>query len=161
MDKFPIRITVPAGLSVASYFENAPYWRVTKGAADWEMVLTQSRCLLELELRHVPSGVVIHRNVVPAAEGDQAALWTGILRRFTLTRPVTATVVGTHREVMQINKGFHDFVEAGMEFEVVRGNRQIASLRATSVQPGDSILRVTDYGRGIKPEDTALSLWVP
>jgi hypothetical protein len=161
MDRVPIRITAPVGLLAATYFESAPCWRVTDGPADWELVLTQSRCLLELELRHTPSGARVYRIAVPAAERDQTPLWMGVLRRFALTRPVTSIVIGTYRTAMQINRGFQDFVEVGMEFEVVRGNRQIASLRATSVQPGDSILVVTDYGRGIKPEDTALSLWVP
>jgi hypothetical protein len=162
MDRIPIRITAPARLLAATYFESAPCWHVTDGPADWELVLMQSRCLPELELRHVPSGARVHRIAVPADERDQNPLWMGMLRRFALTRPVTATVLILRtRDAIQINRGFYDFVEVGMDFSIVRRDQQVASARVTSVQPGDSLLVVTDRGRGFKPEDTALSLWVP
>jgi hypothetical protein len=157
MERVPVRIVAPTGVDAARHLESSPYWVATTGPADWELILSQTAHTVGLELRHAPSGTTLHRAIRKEPQD-----WPPLLHRFGATRLIRATVlIITTRDYFQINRGWIDFVEVGMEFHIIRKDVRVAHLRVTSVQPGDSFLSIIDRGRGIKPEDAALCLWVP
>jgi hypothetical protein len=157
MERVPVRIVAPAGVEAARHLEDSPYWAMTTGPADWELILSQTAHTVGWELRHAPSGTTLHRAIRKEPQD-----WAPLLHRFGATRLIRATVlIITTRDYFQINRGWIDFVEAGMEFHIIRKDVRVARLRVVNAQQGDSLLSIIDRGRGIKPEDSALGLWVP
>jgi hypothetical protein len=70
--------------------------------------------------------------------------------------PDATVLIVRGRDAIQINRGAQDGIQQGMEMVILRGKDKVARVRVSSVQAGDSLATINDWGRGIKPEDKAV-----
>ena len=71
-----------------------------------------------------------------------------------------ATVLQTRdTSEVRLNRGGRDGIVPGQEMIVIRGRDRIGRIRVTTVAASDSLAAVTDYGKGIRPEDKARAIF--
>ena len=70
-----------------------------------------------------------------------------------------ATVLAIRDDTVRLNQGSRGGVRVGQEFVIFRGGQRVGHVRVTEVSASDSSARVTDLGRGIRPEDRARAVF--
>lgn len=67
--------------------------------------------------------------------------------------PEATVLIVRGTDQIRINRGVQDGIQTGMEMVVLRGRDKVGRVRINSVQAGDATATITDWGKGIKPED--------
>ena len=95
--------------------------------------------------------------LVNQAISDAAFAALKTINNYTLPE---ATVLQTRdTSEVRLNRGGRDGLVPGQEMIVIRGRDLIGRIRVTSVAASDSLAAVTDYGKGIRPEDKARAVF--
>ena len=69
--------------------------------------------------------------------------------------PEATVLIVRGTDSIRINRGVQDGIQSGMDMVILRGRDKVGRVRVNSVQAGDATATITDWGKGIKPEDRA------
>ena len=104
-----------------------------------------------------PGATIDDETLINQATTDAAFSALKTITNYTLPE---ATILQTRdTSEVQLNRGGRDGLVAGQEMIVIRGRDRIGRIRITSVASSDSRAAVTDYGKGIRPEDRARAVF--
>ena len=89
------------------------------------------------------------------SQAIQEAAYSAVRTITQYTLPEATVLQNVDTTSVILNRGARDGLYAGLVMTVVRGRDKIGRIAVASVNESDSVARVLDYGKGIRPEDRA------